>query len=193
MNSYGVWSSRRGTPKSYANAHNASYAFATSPSGRICAAVAGSRNGFTYRAEIATFGETRGSYVRSGSFGNFTTRCRNRSNASKNRTTIRGNRCRRRATFAANLFAAGGIKAVSDDGHDDADSAAAAFKASGATIACICSSDDVYAELAEATAAALKAAGAQRVYLAGKGDYPGVDEYVYLGANALDILTRVEA
>ena len=72
-------------------------------------------------------------------------------------------------------------------------SAAAAFAASGADIACICSSDDVYADLAEATAAALKEAGAKRVYLAGKGDYPSVDEYVYLGANALDILTRVEA
>ena len=57
----------------------------------------------------------------------------------------------------------------------------------------ICSSDDVYAEQAEATAAALKAAGAKRVYLAGKGDYPSVDEYVHLGVDALDVLTRAEA
>jgi methylmalonyl-CoA mutase len=98
-----------------------------------------------------------------------------------------------RATFAANLFAAGGIRAISDEGHADAASAAAAFKASGANIACICSSDDVYADLAEATAEALKQAGARRVYLAGKGDYPGVDEYVHLGVDALDILTRAEA
>jgi methylmalonyl-CoA mutase len=98
-----------------------------------------------------------------------------------------------RATFAANLFAAGGIKAISDEGHSDAASAAAAFAASGAKIACICSSDDVNAYLAASTAGALKAAGAKRVYLAGKGDYPGVDEYVYLGVDALDVLTRAEA
>lgn len=95
-----------------------------------------------------------------------------------------------RATFAANLFAAGGIRAVSDAGHTDAASAAEAFAASGAEIACICSSDDIYVDLAEATAAALKQAGAKRVYLAGKGDFPGVDEYVYLGVNALDVLAE---
>lgn len=93
-----------------------------------------------------------------------------------------------RATFASNLFAAGGIRAVTGDGE-----VTEAFKASGAPIACICSSDDVYAEQAEATAAALKAAGAKRVYLAGKGDYPSVDEYVHLGVDALDVLTRAEA
>lgn len=98
-----------------------------------------------------------------------------------------------RATFAANLFAAGGIRALADEGHQDADSAAEAFAASGADIACICSSDDVYAELAGPTATALKQAGAKRVYLAGKGDYPGVDEYIHLGVDALDILTRAEA
>jgi len=98
-----------------------------------------------------------------------------------------------RATFAANLFAAGGIRAVSDDGHKDAASAATAFAASGAPIACICSSDDVYADLAEATAVALKAAGATRVYLAGKGDFPSVDEYIHVGVDTLDVLTRAEA
>jgi methylmalonyl-CoA mutase len=98
-----------------------------------------------------------------------------------------------RATFAANLFAAGGVRAVSDEGHQDAESAAAAFAESGCDIACICSSDDVYADLAEATAAALKQAGAKRVYLAGKGDYAGVDEYIHVGVDALDVLTRAEA
>ncbi|MGB7982377.1 MAG: methylmalonyl-CoA mutase family protein [Candidatus Nanopelagicales bacterium] len=98
-----------------------------------------------------------------------------------------------RATFAANLFAAGGIKALSDTGHRDPGAAADAFRASGADIACICSSDDVYAELAADTAAALKAAGASRVYLAGRGDYPGVDEYIHVGVDVLDVLTRAEA
>lgn len=98
-----------------------------------------------------------------------------------------------RATFAANLFAAGGIRAVSDQGHDSAGSAAKAFADSGARIACICSSDDVYAELAGPVAAALKQAGAEHVYLAGKGDYDGVDEYIHVGVDALDVLTRAEA
>lgn len=97
-----------------------------------------------------------------------------------------------RATFAGNLFAAGGIRAVGE-ACADPQAAATAFAASDADIACICSSDDVYADLAEATAAALKEAGAKRVYLAGRGDYAGVDEYVYLGVDALDVLTRAEA
>ncbi|MGZ5915035.1 MAG: methylmalonyl-CoA mutase, partial [Hyphomicrobium sp.] len=46
-------------------------------------------------------------------------------------------------------------------------------KKSGARIACICSSDAVYAAQAKDTAKALKAAGASRVLLAGK---PGEDE-----------------
>ncbi len=94
-----------------------------------------------------------------------------------------------RASFATNLFAAGGVRAVNGTGADVAEE----FKASGADIACICSSDDVYAELAEDTAAALRQAGARRVYLAGKGDYPGVDEYIHVGVDALDVLTRAEA
>ena len=98
-----------------------------------------------------------------------------------------------RATFASNLFAAGGIRAVSDNGHETPESAAEAFKASGCDVACICSSDDMYAELAGATAAALKQAGAKRVYLAGKGEYDDVDEYVFAGVDALDVLTRAEA
>jgi methylmalonyl-CoA mutase len=98
-----------------------------------------------------------------------------------------------RATFAANLFAAGGVRAISDGGYSDATAAAEAFAASGADIACICSSDDVYSDMAAEVAAALKRAGAKRVYLAGKGDYDGVDEYIHVGVDALDVLTRAEA
>ena len=70
---------------------------------------------------------------------------------------------------------------------------AEAFKASGADIACICSSDDVYAELAAATRGRTQTGPARRVYLAGKGDYAGVDEYIHVGVDALDVLTRAEA
>ena len=44
----------------------------------------------------------------------------------------------------------------------------AAFKASGAKLACLCSSDEVYAREAVDAAKALKAAGAAHVYLAGR-------------------------
>ncbi len=84
-----------------------------------------------------------------------------------------------RAGFAANLFQAGGIEAVTGE-----------FEGSGARIACLCSSDSLYEEQAAATAAALKAAGAEYVFLAGKpSSYEGVDSYVFAGCNAVDVLT----
>jgi methylmalonyl-CoA mutase len=79
----------------------------------------------------------------------------------------------RRSTWAWNLLAAGGIEGLTSDGYKDAAEAATAFKKSGSRIACICSSDAVYAAQAKDTAKALKAAGASRVLLAGK---PGEDE-----------------
>jgi methylmalonyl-CoA mutase len=107
-----------------------------------------------------------------------------------------------RATFAKNLFEAGGIEAVSSErgtgtGFATAADAAADAAAAGARIACLCSSDDLYAERAVEAAAALKAAGVERLYLAGKpGDRreaeeaAGVDEFVHLGVDVLDVLRR---
>ncbi|MCJ2105522.1 methylmalonyl-CoA mutase subunit beta [Methylobacterium sp. E-041] len=77
-----------------------------------------------------------------------------------------------RSTFAANAFAAGGIEALSTDGFPDDASLAEAFKASGAALACLCSSDAVYEARAVSAAKALAAAGAGTIYLAGK---PGAD------------------
>jgi len=79
----------------------------------------------------------------------------------------------RRSTWVWNFLAAGGIEGLTSDGYKDAGEAAAAFEKSGARIACICSSDAVYAREAITAAKALKAAGADRVLLAGK---PGEDE-----------------
>jgi methylmalonyl-CoA mutase len=118
-----------------------------------------------------------------------------------------------RATFAKALFEAGGIAAPLNDGFLTPDSAAEAFRASGARIACLCSSDAVYEEMAVDAARALKRAGAERLYLAGKpgagrepgaGGAPGkggapsereasyraagVDGFVFAGCDALDIL-----
>ncbi|MBC9712944.1 methylmalonyl-CoA mutase small subunit [Streptomyces sp. TRM66268-LWL] len=84
-----------------------------------------------------------------------------------------------RATFASNLFQAGGIEPVTGE-----------FEESGARIVCLCSSDSLYEEQAATTAAELKAAGAEYVFLAGKpSSYEGVDAYVFAGCDAVDVLT----
>ncbi|GAA0575574.1 methylmalonyl-CoA mutase family protein [Caenispirillum bisanense] len=100
-----------------------------------------------------------------------------------------------RATYAKNFFEAGGIEAVGTAGYDSAEACVAAFKESGAPIAVLCSSDDVYAELAEKTAAGLKTAGCRKLFLAGapgerKDAYTaaGIDGFVFLGCDALDTL-----
>lgn len=88
-----------------------------------------------------------------------------------------------RTTFAKNLFEAAGIRTVT--GPVDQ------FSDSGATVACLCSADAVYADSGAAAAERLRADGATRIYLAGRGvDLPGVDEEVGLGCDVLDVLTR---
>ncbi|MEV6475378.1 methylmalonyl-CoA mutase family protein [Streptomyces sp. NPDC051657] len=97
-----------------------------------------------------------------------------------------------RVSFAVNLFGAGGIEAVHDPVSVEADTAAGALTASGATIAVLCSSDALYAEQAEQVAGALKSAGAARVFLAGRpGEYADVDSYVFAGCDAVAVLTSV--
>lgn len=100
-----------------------------------------------------------------------------------------------RATFAKNFFEAGGIEAVTNAGFSDAEGCAAAFKESGAPVAILCSSDDVYGEMAEDAAKALKAAGAKRLFLAGapgekKDAYTaaGIDAFVFMGCDVLSTL-----
>ena len=103
-----------------------------------------------------------------------------------------------RTTWMRNYLAAGGIKAfASVPLHASAD-AGAAFAASGATVACICSSDQVYAELAEATAGALKQAGATQVLLAGRPKdqeaalkAAGVEAFISAGGDAVAALTAL--
>ncbi len=77
------------------------------------------------------------------------------------------------------------------------EAAAEAYAASGAPIACICSSDAVYAEQAEAVAKALKSKGAKRVVLAGRAgdkeaDYrsAGIGDFVFAGGDVLAALER---
>jgi methylmalonyl-CoA mutase len=72
-----------------------------------------------------------------------------------------------RASFAKSFFEAGGIEAVTNDGFASLEDMVAAFKASGAPLACLCSSDDGYAREAVAAAKAL-APATKHLYLAGR-------------------------
>ncbi|WP_327292930.1 methylmalonyl-CoA mutase family protein [Streptomyces sp. NBC_01198] len=97
-----------------------------------------------------------------------------------------------RVSFASNLFQAGGVEPVHDPVTVDAETVASAFAASGADVACLCSSDALYAEQAEAVVGALRSAGASWVCLAGRpGSLPGIDTFVFLGCDAVAVLSTV--
>jgi methylmalonyl-CoA mutase len=100
-----------------------------------------------------------------------------------------------RATFAKSFFETGGIEAVDTEGFTDPAALANAFNASGAALACLCSSDKVYAAHATAAAGALQAAKAKHIYLAGRpGEQEaalraaGVKDFVMAGGDALTVL-----
>jgi methylmalonyl-CoA mutase len=100
-----------------------------------------------------------------------------------------------RSTWVRNILASGGIACQPTDGYASPDAAVAAFKASGANVAVIASSDAAYATNAELTAAALKSAGATHVVLAGRpGDREiaykaaGVDRFLFAGQDVLGTL-----
>jgi methylmalonyl-CoA mutase len=102
-----------------------------------------------------------------------------------------------RATFAKSFFETGGIEAVDSEGFSDPAALAAAFKASGAAAACLCSSDKVYAAEAIAAAKALQAAGERHIYLAGRpGEQEvalreaGVSDFIFAGGDALATLRQ---
>jgi methylmalonyl-CoA mutase len=100
-----------------------------------------------------------------------------------------------RATFAKNFFEAGGIEAVTNDGFAGREEMVAAFKSSGAELACLCSSDEVYAKAAADAARALAAAGCGHLYLAGRpGEAElalreaGVAAFIFAGCDVLATL-----
>ncbi|RTL73304.1 MAG: methylmalonyl-CoA mutase [Hyphomicrobiales bacterium] len=104
-----------------------------------------------------------------------------------------------RSTWMRNFLAAGGIACVGGEGTSNTADVGRMFAESGARIACLCSSDAVYAELGEAAASMLKTAGAQSVLLAGrpKDDAAlkaaGVDLLVYAGVDAVEVLKKLHA
>ena len=102
-----------------------------------------------------------------------------------------------RATFAKNFFEAGGIEVVAAARATGANDMAAAFEASEAKLACLCSTDAVYAREAAAAAKALARAGAAHIYLAGRPKdlegalrQAGVQSFIYAGCDALATLRQ---
>jgi methylmalonyl-CoA mutase len=88
----------------------------------------------------------------------------------------------RRVAFARNLFNAGGFRVVVG--------APSEFATSGAQVACLCGPDESYRGEGSAAAAALREAGARRVWLTGPTAIDGVDDVITAGSNALEILRR---
>jgi len=101
-----------------------------------------------------------------------------------------------RANFAKNFFEAGGVEAVFGPTTDDSSEIVAAFRASGAKLACLCSSDAIYCDAAKPAALALRGAGAL-LYLAGRPAetetelrQAGVEKFVFVGCDMLPMLQR---
>ena len=99
-----------------------------------------------------------------------------------------------RAMFAKNFYEAGGIEALGNDGFKDQAAMIAAYRSSGAKLACLCSSDKVYEKVAAAAAKALAGSGAI-VHLAGRpGEnetnwrQAGVKSFIFMGCDALSTL-----
>jgi methylmalonyl-CoA mutase len=102
-----------------------------------------------------------------------------------------------RATFAKSFFEAGGIEAIDGEGTSDPAALALAYNKSGAALACLCSSDKIYAGHALAAAKALRNAGARHIYLAGRAGEQeaalraaGVGDFIFVGCDALLLLQK---
>ena len=100
-----------------------------------------------------------------------------------------------RSNYARDFFEAGGFEPVDNDGFTDAQALAAAFAASRAEIAVICSTDARYQTDVEQVAPKLRAAGARAVVLAGnpgaseaKYRSAGVNQFIFVKCNVLEAL-----
>ncbi len=99
-----------------------------------------------------------------------------------------------RATFATNLFAAGGIDVVNQGRHDDLEEVVAHYD--GESVVCLVGSDSAYTAWGAALVQALRAAGATWIVLAGNRrsmaaeDGADIDDTCATGVDALDFLHR---
>jgi methylmalonyl-CoA mutase len=92
-----------------------------------------------------------------------------------------------RATFASNLFAAGGVAVDVAGPTTDADELVAAYD--GQAVVCLAGADPTYAEWGADAIEKLRGAGATHVIIAGK-PIDGTDDSCAMGVDALDFLTR---
>lgn len=104
-----------------------------------------------------------------------------------------------RATWTSNFLAAGGIESVQSPPLLQSQDAGEAFRASGASVVCLCGADENYAELGEATASLLKTVGAQTLYVAGRPkdqdvalNAAGVEGFLYAGCDMIATLAAVQ-
>jgi methylmalonyl-CoA mutase len=93
-----------------------------------------------------------------------------------------------RATFAANLFAAGGVAVEAAGATADVAAVVAAY--AGQPVVCLAGTDAAYAEWGADLVAALREAGAKHVILAGKPRDIAVDDFCAVGIDALAFLAR---
>ncbi len=101
-----------------------------------------------------------------------------------------------RANFAKNFFEAGGVEAVFGPEAETTTEIVDAFRASGAKLACICSTDIIYGDAAEPVALALQGAGAKLALAGRPGELEellrkaGVAEFIFAGCDMHDVLAR---
>ncbi|MFG1918442.1 methylmalonyl-CoA mutase subunit beta [Micromonospora sp. NPDC048898] len=96
---------------------------------------------------------------------------------------------RARQAFVVNLFAAAGITVAAAGDDADPETVAKALLDSGSRVACLCGPDTGYAAVAGPIAAALRSAGAVRLWCAGSpGDHPGIDGYLHTGCDVVAAL-----
>ena len=93
-----------------------------------------------------------------------------------------------RATFATNLFAAGGVAVEVAGPTDGTDAVLAAYD--GQPVVCLAGTDAAYAEWGAPLVAALRDAGATHVILAGTPKGIEVDDSCAVGVDALAFLNR---
>jgi methylmalonyl-CoA mutase len=93
-----------------------------------------------------------------------------------------------RASFATNLFAAGGIAVEPAGPTEDADEVLAAY--AGQPVVCLVGTDAAYDERGADVIARLRDAGARHVIVAGKPKQLAVDDSCAVGVDALAFLRR---
>ena len=98
-----------------------------------------------------------------------------------------------RSNFAKSLFEAGGFETIAISADSDK------IEKTGAKIACLCSSDEIYEREGVQSAATLVKAGVKHIYLAGRPKDPapytsaGVNGFVYAGCDAVAVLREAHA